>query len=92
MFTDANQAHAVVFNYAVTNRYYGSTYSINPIKLKGLAATKKYQIKEINLYPGTSSTLPTDMVYSGDYLMNIGINPNLNSRRTSVILELTEVK
>ena len=52
----------------------------------------KYTVKEINLYPGVSSTLASDKVYSGDFLMKAGINPNVNLKRTSVVLEVNEVK
>jgi alpha-galactosidase len=31
-------------------------------------------------------------VYSGDYLMAVGFNPQVNARRTSVVLELTEAR
>ena len=59
--------------------------------MKGLDPTKKYLVKEINLYPGTESSVKAG-VYSGDFLMNVGFNPNVNLKRTSVILEITESK
>ncbi|MEY2869645.1 MAG: hypothetical protein RIR01_2142, partial [Bacteroidota bacterium] len=31
-------------------------------------------------------------VYSGNFLMTVGINPNVTLKRTSVILEITQVK
>ena len=49
-------------------------------------------IKEINLYPGASSTLKAANVYSGDFLMTGGFNPGVNLKRASVILEINEVK
>ena len=91
MFTDAAQSHAVMFNYLTTNRF-DMVYSPTPIKLKGLNPTKNYRVTEINLFPGTSTTLSADLVYSGDYLMNVGVNPDMGLKRTSVILEITEVK
>jgi len=91
VFSNENQDHAVMFNYLTTNRF-DTGYNPIPIKLKGLSPTKKYSVKEINLFPGTTSSLKSDLVYTGDYLMNIGINPELSGRRSSVILELTEVK
>ncbi|WP_109743600.1 alpha-galactosidase [Arcicella aurantiaca] len=90
-FCNENQDHAVMFNYLTTNRF-DTGYNPMPIKLKGLSPTKKYSVKEINLFPGTTSTLKADLVYTGDYLMTIGINPELSGRRSSVILEFTEVK
>jgi alpha-galactosidase len=63
-----------------------------PVLLNGLDASMKYKIKEINLYPGTVSTINANQIYSGDFLMNIGINPDVNAKRASVVLEITEVK
>ena len=58
----------------------------------GLDSNKKYSVKEINVYPGADSTLKIDVVLSGDFLMKAGYNPDVNLKRTSVILEVTEVK
>jgi alpha-galactosidase len=90
MYVNKDVSKAVMFNYLVNNRY--GSGSIWPVKLKGLQADKKYSVKEINLYPGTKSTLAGNDVYSGNYLMTIGFNPDVNLRRTSVILEINEVK
>lgn len=90
MYVDPAKSSGVIFNYLVNYRYgEGSTL---PIRLKGLDAAKKYKIKEINIYPGSMTVFRQDQVYSGEFLMQIGVNPNLNSRRTSVILQFEEVK
>jgi len=91
MMVDEKKERAVSFNYLVTNRFEFS-YSIAPIKFAGLDPVKKYRIKELNVYPGTSSTIDAAAVYSGDYLMNVGFNPDMNLKRTSVILEINAVK
>ena len=91
MFTNEQQDRAVMFSYLTSNRYM-LTATPTPIKLKGLDPKKSYSIKEINLYPGTISSLKPNLVYTGEYLMKIGINPEVDSRRTSVVLELTTVK
>lgn len=91
MFSNAQQDHAVVFSYLTTNRY-DQVFSITPVKLKGLDPKKRYKVQEINIYPDTKSSLAKELVYSGDYLMNVGINPDITRRRTSVVLELTAVK
>ncbi len=59
------------------------------MRLKGLDPQKKYQVEEINIYPGSKSSLNQGQVYSGDYLMKIGLNPDLNSNRPSVILKIS---
>ncbi len=85
MYVAPNQSSAIAFAYLVKNRY--AAASQGPIKLKGLIADKKYQVQEINLYPGTKSSLGIN-TYSGDFLMSVGINPQINSNRTSVILKI----
>lgn len=91
MFVDAGKSGAVMFNYLVNSRYM-LTATEEPIKLDGLDPLKSYRIKEINLYPGTRSRVNSNKVYSGDFLMKVGINPGVSLRRTSVVLELTEVQ
>lgn len=90
MYVDEAKSRAVMFSYQVNNRY--GTGSLSPVKLKGLQPDSKYAVKEINLFPGTKSSLPQDKVYTGEFLMTIGFNPDVNTRRTSVVLEISEVK
>ena len=87
-YVSKSKKHGVLFSYLTTERY-GNTSS-RPSRLSGLDPAKDYQVKEINLYPGTNSPFKT-AVYSGDYLMTIGINPRLSGARKSVVLELVEI-
>ncbi len=91
MYVDKNKSEAVMFNYLSSNRFM-EKMTRQPIKMKGLENDKRYQIKEINLYPNTISTLDDSITYSGNFLMNVGVNPDINLKRTSVILLITEVK
>jgi alpha-galactosidase len=91
LLVDEKKERAVSFNYVVTNRFEFS-YSIAPIKLAGLDPAKKYRIREINTYPGIPSTIDEKAVYSGDFLMNVGFNPDMSLKRMSVVLEINEVK
>jgi alpha-galactosidase len=91
MYVNKEKSKAIVFNYLVSNRQRLLT-DVQPIKLNGLDANKKYTIKEVNIYPNANSTINASQVYSGDFLMKVGINPQVNQQRTSVILEVTEVK
>lgn len=88
-YMDEHQSAGVIFNYLVNNRYEQGSHF--PVLLKGLDADKQYQIKEINLYPGTASSVDSDRVYSGEFLMTVGFNPDLNQDRTSVILEIKAI-
>ncbi|WP_262711133.1 GH36 C-terminal domain-containing protein [Pedobacter frigidisoli] len=85
-----NQSSAVSFNYLVNNRY--NEGSKLPVRMQGLNSEKKYRLTEINLYPGTESTIKPNTIYSGDFLMKVGFNPNLKSERTSVVIKIEEVK
>ncbi|HEX8549252.1 MAG TPA: alpha-galactosidase [Cytophagaceae bacterium] len=89
MYLNEKRTTGVIFNYLVNYRY--DEKSRLPIKLKGLDKSKKYKIKEVNLYPDTKSTINPDVIYSGDFLMKIGFNPDVNDGRRSVILILEEV-
>jgi alpha-galactosidase len=91
MFADATRSRALMFNYLVNNRFMLTAVE-EPIKLDGLDPTKKYSIRELNIFPGTRSRFNADKIYSGDFLMKVGINPAVSLRRTSVVLELTEVQ
>ena len=90
MYCNENKSAAVMFSYLVGNRY-GNESKV-PIPLKGLDPAKKYSVTEINLYPGTKSAIDSGAVYSGSFLMKIGINPVVNSERRSVVLQIEEVK
>ncbi|MDP4209135.1 MAG: alpha-galactosidase [Bacteroidota bacterium] len=90
MYVNADKTSAVMFNYLVNNRY--SAGSKVAVPLKGLDAGKKYRVQEINLYPGTKSAGGLNAVYSGDFLMTVGLNPRVNSNRASVVLKIDEVK
>jgi alpha-galactosidase len=91
MYVNKEKSKAIVFNYLVSNRQRLLT-DVQPIKLNGLDANKKYTIKEVNIYPNANSTINASQVYSGDFLMKVGINPQVNQQRTSVILDVSEVK
>lgn len=90
LYLNVNKTSGVIFNYLVNNRYDES--SKMPIRLKGLDGAKKYALKELNVYPGTTSTIDSAKSYTGDFLMKIGFNPNVNSSRTSVVLQIEEIK
>jgi alpha-galactosidase len=90
MYVTSDKSSAVVFNYLVNNRY--DEGSKGPLQLKGLDPAKKYSIKEINLYPGNSSDIKEGQVFSGDFLMKVGLNPEVNSGRSSVVIQVEERK
>ncbi|MBD1392366.1 alpha-galactosidase [Mucilaginibacter glaciei] len=90
LYLDEAKSSGVMFNYLVNNRY--DEKSRLPILLKGLDAGKKYTVKEINLYPDAKSRIDGSKTFTGDFLMKIGFNPDVNSNRTSVVLKIDEIK
>lgn len=90
LYLNQEKSSGIIFNYLVNNRF--DVSSKRPILLKGLNPLKKYKIAEVNVYPGVISTVDRAAVYSGDFLMKIGFNPDVNARRTSVVLQIEEIK
>ncbi len=91
MFVNEERTRSIMFNYFITNRYTPSS-NAGPVKLKGLDPSKNYKIKEINLMPGKKSPVNESTIYSGDFLMKVGINPLVESSRSSVVLVIEAVK
>ena len=90
LYLNETKNSGVMFNYLVNNRY--KEGSVLPIRLQGLDPAKKYRISEVNLYPDTKSTLEAGKIYSGDFLMKVGFNPDVRAVRASVVLQLDEAK
>jgi alpha-galactosidase len=90
-FVDQKRERSVIFSYLIEQRFQVN-YSVEPIRLKGLDPDRKYQIRELNLFPGQRSTIDDKAVYSGDYLMKVGFNPDVSARRRSVVLEVKSLR
>ena len=91
MYVNRQKSKAIVFHYLVNNRQ-RLTETAKPVKMDGLDPLKKYRVQEINLYPGTKSSINSTTIYSGDFLMKVGFNPVINLWRTSVVLDVSEVR
>jgi alpha-galactosidase len=89
MYVDETKSSGVMFSYLVNYRY-GERSKI-PIRLKGLDAGKKYRLSELNLYPGTKTAINESKIYSGNFLMTVGFNPEVNAVRSSVVLKIESV-
>jgi alpha-galactosidase len=89
-YVAADKRRAIIFNYLTDTRQ-KLTATPRPVPLAGLDPQLHYRVHELNLYPGTTSTLPADQVYSGDFLMKVGLNADVTLARTSVVLELSAV-
>jgi alpha-galactosidase len=86
-YVDTTKTTAIMFNYLVNNRY--AAGSKLPIRLKGLQPDKNYAVSEVNLFPGMKSPI-VNAVYSGQFLMTVGINPDVSAGRTSVLIGVKE--
>ena len=89
MYVGKDKDKAVVFAFDIHPRYAEKTL---PVRLQGLDADKMYRVKEINLMPGANSSLSGNgEVFSGEFLMNVGLNlfttQQLNSRVIEVVAE-----
>ena len=96
MYVSEAKEKAVLFCYTI-NAYRENI--TNAVKLQGLDAAKKYEVKEINIEKRGDGRRPpqfggnANRVYSGDYLMKVGLN--VRSGRgdlSSNVYEITEVK
>lgn len=90
MYVNENKTQSVLFSYTLhplTDPNYGL------VKLEGLDPLKKYLVKEINVMPQGKNTFEdSGSVFSGDFLMKIGLKVSSSRQENSVILEITESK
>ncbi len=87
MHVAKDRGKAVVYAYDMHPRFGEKLF---PVKLQGLDPQKKYKVEEINLLPGKKSRLrENDAVFSGDYLMKVGLDLLTTAHTSSRIIELT---
>lgn len=90
MYVNDAQTKAVLYAYDIHPRF---KEKINLIELKGLKPTKQYRVEEINLEDGTPSELTENgQVFSGDYLMKIGVDAFTTEAMHSRVIEITLVE
>ncbi|MEI8114366.1 MAG: alpha-galactosidase [Bacteroidia bacterium] len=75
--------------FAFSLDFHGRTWMPN-FTLQGLNTTKKYKITELNVF-GKNTFWGNEMIFTGDYLMKVGVNPNILLRGESTVLYLQEV-
>ena len=86
MYTDSDKDRAILFTYDIYPRI---NENLLPVKLQGLDPKKMYRLVEINLMPHQQSTLKVNgEIYSGDYLMKIGIEAFTTNSMFSRVIEL----
>ena len=82
-----DKKESVLFAYSL--KYHGRTTYFET-KLKGLDPQKQYKVTEINRYQGRSTFRNNDQVFSGEYLMKVGITLNIGQAYDSSVLLISE--
>lgn len=87
MYVGDNQQKAVLYAYDIHPRF---QEKLMPVKLQGLDPMKRYKVEEINLMPGQDSTLNANgKIFSGDYLMKVGLDVFTFNQTQSRVIEIT---
>ena len=86
-YVSKDMSKAVLFAYDIYPRF---QEKLMAVKLQGLDPHKMYKVEEINLMPGTASALEANgKVFSGDYLMKVGLNVFGYAATQSHVIELS---
>ena len=90
MYVDSTKTKAVLFSYVLNLRFH---QTFNSVKLAGLDPKQSYRVVETNLAPDAKSGLKENgIVYSGDYLMTVGLqlSPGYALPQSSAVIEITK--
>lgn len=86
-YVDKSKTMAVLFAYDLSPRF---QEKLPAVKLQGLDPHKKYKVKEINLMPSTESKFAqNNKVFTGDFLMKVGLDVFTYHHNTSMVMEIT---
>ena len=86
VYVTKNKKRALFFAFSLE---YHQRLLINNFKLQGLDPEKKYKVTEINKSEN-SNFWGDGKIFTGDYLMKVGVNTNISKRGESVVLLLEE--
>ncbi|MDR2474353.1 MAG: alpha-galactosidase [Bacteroidales bacterium] len=91
MYVNEEQSEAVVFNFLIRKEIYPAPPNF---VLQGIDPLKKYKLTEINKDPDNWSRFNKyeGKIFSGDYLMKVGLNFAMYDEYESLVFKLTEVK
>jgi len=86
-YVNQDKTKSVVFSYTL-HPLTDPNYSL--VRLEGLDPLKQYIVKEINLMPDAKNTFEASgNIFSGDFLMKVGLKVSSARQESSVVLELT---
>ncbi|MCF7847268.1 MAG: alpha-galactosidase [Kiritimatiellales bacterium] len=89
MYVTPEKNRAVVFAYSTR---YHSRQDHPTVKLHGLEPDREYKVKELNSTSKSKLFNGNGKTFSGNFLMNNGVQLKIRKANESVVLELTEVK
>lgn len=90
MYVNETTDKAVLFAFDIHPRY---GEMLQPVRLQGLNPDAQYEVKEINLIPGTKSILKCDgKTFSGELLMKVGVPVFSGRQLASRVIEISKVK
>ncbi|SEW45765.1 alpha-galactosidase [Chitinophaga sp. YR573] len=89
MYVSESKEKALLYAYDIYPRF---AENLMPVQCQGLNPNRKYSVKEINLMPGVKDETFNGKVYSGDYLMKVGLDVFTTNKMFSRILELEAVE
>ena len=85
-YVDKSKNMAVLFAYDLSPRFHEK---FSAVKLRGLDPEKNYKVKEINLMPDSESQFAQNgKVFTGDYLMKVGLDVFTYNHNTSKVIEI----
>ena len=85
-YVDKSKNQAVLFAYDLAPRF---KEKLQAVKLQGLDPDKQYRVEEINLMPGSKSKFRHNgRIYTGDYLMKVGLDVFTWHHNTSAVIEI----
>lgn len=89
MYVEEGAGKALLFAFDLYPRY-GKPVAL--LRLQGLEKEAIYRLEEINLMPGAKSSLPCQgKIYSGEYLMQVGILVFSARSLVSHVIEITQI-
>ncbi len=89
-YVSQDKRQAILFAYDIYPRYQAKLMAV---KLQGLDPDTMYKVEEINLMPGTESALECNgKVFSGDWLMKVGLDVFGFAHEQSHVLAVTAVE
>ena len=82
LYADKQANRAVLFTFDIHPRF---NEHLQPVRLRGLDATRQYSVTETNIEGGTEKAIGT---FSGDYLMTVGLNLFTGSQLHSRVFDI----